>query len=127
MTTARSSPSTPPSKPMRLPQAQLGPEHHPKSPSPPVFLPSTLQVWALRQCSRLHAGACCAQRGRFGPGAGLISGVATWDCHCYCLPGRQWVCPSGSGNSPSLPAPPRENPFLEGSPGLALLSLQPAR
>lgn len=33
-------------------------------------------------------------------------------------------CPSGSGNSPSLPAPPRENPFLERNPGLALPSLQ---
>lgn len=33
-------------------------------------------------------------------------------------------CPSGSGNSPSLPAPPRENPFLERNPELALPSLQ---
>lgn len=32
--------------------------------------------------------------------------------------------PSGSGNSPSLPAPPRENSFLERNPELALPSLQ---
>lgn len=50
--------------------------------------------------------------------------MATRDSHCCCLPGRQWVCPSGSGNSPSLLAPPRENPFLERSPELALPPLQ---
>jgi len=105
---------------MRLPQAQLSPEHHPKSP----LLPSTLQVRALRQRSGLHARARSAWRGRSGPGTGPISGVAAWDCHCCCLPGRQWVCPSGSANGLSLPTPPRENPFLEGSPGLALLSLR---
>lgn len=43
----------------------------------PVFLPSTLQVWALRQCSRLCARACYAHRGRSGIGAGPILGMAT--------------------------------------------------
>lgn len=90
----------------------------PQCPPPPNFPAQYLGGVGQRQCWRLHAGACCAQRGRSGP----IPGVATWDCQCCCLPGRQWVCPSGSGNGPSLLAPPRESLFLEGSPGPELPS-----
>lgn len=101
----------------------MGSEHHPSVPPPPSFPARYLAGGGQWQCSGLHAGACCARRGRSGP----ISGVATWDCHRCCLPGRQWVCPSGSGNGPSLPAPPREKPFLEGSPGPALCSPGPVQ
>lgn len=111
-----------PLQPRMCPQARLGSKHHPSAP-PPSFPARYLAGGGQWQCSGLHAGACCARRGRSGP----ISGVATWDCHRCCLPGRQWVCPSGSGNGPSLPAPPREKPFLEGSPGPALSSLGPAQ
>lgn len=111
---AWSLPSKPPSNPMRLLQAQLGPEHHP-TPPPPVFLSSTLKVWALRQCSRLCARAGCAHRERSGIGAGPILGVATQYSHCCCLPGRQWVLPQWfreqpfpAGTSPRKPIPGKE-------------------
>ncbi|XP_040423681.1 trithorax group protein osa-like [Cygnus olor] len=112
-----------PSSAQDVPPGSVRFKASPQCPPPPSFPARYLAGGGQWQCSGLHAGACCARRGRSGP----ISGVATWDCHRCCLPGRQWVCPSGSGNGPSLPAPPREKPFLEGSPGPALSSLGPAQ
>lgn len=83
----------------------------PQRPPPRNFPAQYLRGVGQWQCWRLHAGACCARRGRSGP----ISGVATRDCQCL-LPSRKAVGlpqqfrerPFPAGTSPRKPIPGRE-------------------
>lgn len=98
---------------MRLPQAQLGPEHHPEPPTP-VSLSGTSQVWALRQCSGPHAEARRARRGRCGPTRGPCQAGRMGllrllpSRKAMGLPQRFREQPFPAGTSPRKPIPGRE-------------------